>query len=81
MSRGVSFSPDGSQFVFQRHLLDRRQVALFIANADGGDVKEVAAIDYPENLEYPPGRLTANGSPARLGIPGAGRMWMSSLCA
>lgn len=53
VARGVSFSPDGSQFVFQRHLLDRRQVALFIANADGGDVKEVAAIDYPENLEYP----------------------------
>ena len=51
--RGVSFSPDGSQFVFQRHLLDRRQVAMFVADADGSDVKEVAAIDYPESFEYP----------------------------
>jgi len=53
MASGVSFSPDGSQFVFRRHLSDRRQVAMFVANADGGDVKEVAAIDYPESLEYP----------------------------
>ncbi len=51
--RGVSFSPDGSQFVFHRHLMDRRQVAMFVANADGRDVKEVASIDYPENFEYP----------------------------
>ncbi len=51
--RGVSFSPDGSQFVFHRHLLDRRQVVMFVANADGSGVKEVAAIDYPENFEYP----------------------------
>jgi eukaryotic-like serine/threonine-protein kinase len=51
--RGVSFSPDGSQFVFLRHLLDRRQVGMFVANADGSDVKEIAAIDYPEGFEYP----------------------------
>jgi len=53
VERGVSFSPDGSQFVFLRHLLDRRQVAMIVARADGSGVQEVAAIDYPENLEYP----------------------------
>jgi Tol biopolymer transport system component/DNA-binding winged helix-turn-helix (wHTH) protein len=53
VERGVSFSPDGSQFVFRRHIVDRRQVGLFVANADGSEVKEVATIDYPEGLEYP----------------------------
>ncbi len=53
VERGVSFSPDGSQFVFHRHLLDRRQVAMFVADAEGSNVKEVAAIDYPESFEYP----------------------------
>ncbi len=51
--RGASFSPDGSQFVFHRHVLERRQVAMFIANSDGSGEKEVASIDYPENFEYP----------------------------
>jgi Tol biopolymer transport system component len=38
----VSFSPDGTQFAFERGVPDKREVDLMIANADGSGVKAVA---------------------------------------
>ncbi len=49
----ISFSPDGSRFVFRRAIDDRREAVLFIANADGSGVKELAAIKYPEGIGDP----------------------------
>lgn len=49
----VSFSPDGSQMVFRRGLMDRKETALFIANADGTGEKEIASIKYPEGFGDP----------------------------
>ena len=49
----VSFSPDGSRFVFRRVINERRETALFIANADGSSERELASIRFPENLGDP----------------------------
>jgi TolB protein len=49
----VSFSPDGSRFVFRRVINERRETALFIANADGSGERELASIRFPENLGDP----------------------------
>jgi Tol biopolymer transport system component/DNA-binding winged helix-turn-helix (wHTH) protein len=49
----ISFSPDGSQLVFRRGANERRESTLLIANADGTDEKEVAAIKYPEGFSEP----------------------------
>jgi Tol biopolymer transport system component/DNA-binding winged helix-turn-helix (wHTH) protein len=49
----ISFSPDGTQIVFRRSLDDRKESALFIANADGTGEKEIAAIKYPEAFSDP----------------------------
>ena len=49
----VAFSPDGHQIAFRRGLHDRRESALFIANADGTGEREVAAVKYPEGLGDP----------------------------
>jgi Tol biopolymer transport system component len=49
----VSFSPDGGHIVFRRGLDDRREAALFIANADGTGEKELASIKYPEGFGDP----------------------------
>jgi Tol biopolymer transport system component/DNA-binding winged helix-turn-helix (wHTH) protein len=49
----VSFSPDGAQIVFRRGLDDRKESALFIANADGTGEKEIAAIKAPEAFGDP----------------------------
>lgn len=49
----VSFSPDGSLIAFRRGLNDRREAALFIANADGTGERELASLSYPENLGDP----------------------------
>jgi len=38
----VSFSPDGTQFAFERGVPDKREVNLMTANADGSGVKIVA---------------------------------------
>lgn len=52
-STAGSFSPDGKQFVFRRELNDRRQSALFVADADGTGEKEIAAVKYPEGFRDP----------------------------
>jgi Tol biopolymer transport system component/DNA-binding winged helix-turn-helix (wHTH) protein len=49
----VSFSPDGSKLVLRRAVDERRAIALSVADADGGDEKEIASIRYPE-LFYDP---------------------------
>ncbi|MEP7336422.1 MAG: winged helix-turn-helix domain-containing protein [Acidobacteriota bacterium] len=49
----VSFSPDGTQFVFRRVINERRETALFIANADGSGEQEITSKRIPENLGDP----------------------------
>jgi eukaryotic-like serine/threonine-protein kinase len=49
----VSFSPDGKEFVFRRWVNDRRVAALFIADADGNNERELASIKVPENFGDP----------------------------
>jgi Tol biopolymer transport system component/DNA-binding winged helix-turn-helix (wHTH) protein len=49
----VSFSPDGKEFVFRRWLDDRREAALFIADADGNIKRELASIAVPESFSDP----------------------------
>lgn len=49
----ISFAPDGKQFVFRRTIDERRQAGLFVARADGGEEREVAAIKYPETFSDP----------------------------
>ena len=50
---GVTFSPDGGRIAFRRSLNDRRESALFIANADGTGERELAAVKYPDSLSDP----------------------------
>ena len=40
----VSFSPDGKQFAFARGADDQNQTILFVANADGSNSHQVAAV-------------------------------------
>ncbi|MBL8189642.1 MAG: winged helix-turn-helix domain-containing protein, partial [Acidobacteria bacterium] len=49
----ISFSPDGSRFVFRRSIDQRREAVLFAANADGSDEKELASVKYPEGIGDP----------------------------
>lgn len=49
----VAFSPDGAQIAFRRGMHDRRESALLIANADGTQEREIAAVKYPEGLGDP----------------------------
>ncbi|HEV2490890.1 MAG TPA: LpqB family beta-propeller domain-containing protein [Candidatus Acidoferrales bacterium] len=44
----ISFSPDGSQFVFVRELGKENTSSLMIANADGSNVRTLATLHYPE---------------------------------
>ncbi|MGH9831705.1 MAG: winged helix-turn-helix domain-containing protein [Blastocatellia bacterium] len=47
INAAVSFSPDGSQIVLRRAVDVRRVIVLSIANADGGNEREIASIRYP----------------------------------
>ncbi len=49
----VAFSPDSKQFAFRRVLNERREAALFIANADGSEEREIATIKFPETFGDP----------------------------
>ncbi len=49
----VSFSPDGSRFVFERLFDQRRESALIVASSDGGGQQEIATIRYPERFLNP----------------------------
>ncbi len=43
----VSFSPDGKQIAYERGYLDRGEVTLFVANADGGGERALATRRIP----------------------------------
>jgi Tol biopolymer transport system component/DNA-binding winged helix-turn-helix (wHTH) protein len=49
----VAFSPDSKQFAFRRVLNERREAALFIANAEGREEREIAVIKFPETFGDP----------------------------
>ena len=49
----ISFSPNGSRFVFRRSLDGRREAVLFAANADGSGEKELASVKFPEGIGDP----------------------------
>ena len=49
----VSFSPDGSQFVFRRSIDERRESVLIVAGADGTGEREIAAKRYPDVFAEP----------------------------
>jgi Tol biopolymer transport system component/DNA-binding winged helix-turn-helix (wHTH) protein len=53
INAAVSFSPDGSKIALRRAVDVRRAIILSVADADGGDEKEIASTRYPE-LFYDP---------------------------
>jgi Tol biopolymer transport system component/DNA-binding winged helix-turn-helix (wHTH) protein len=53
INAAVSFSPDGRQIALRRAVDVRRVIVLSIADADGGNEREVASIRYPELLYDP----------------------------
>jgi eukaryotic-like serine/threonine-protein kinase len=53
INAAVSFSPDGSKVALRRAVDVRRAMILSVADADGGNEKEIASIRYPE-LFYDP---------------------------
>ena len=53
INAAVSFSPDGSKLALRRAVDVRRAIILSVADADGGNEKEIASIRYPE-LFYDP---------------------------
>jgi Tol biopolymer transport system component/DNA-binding winged helix-turn-helix (wHTH) protein len=53
INAAVSFSPDGSKIALRRAIDVRRAMILSVADANGGDEKEIASIQYPE-LFYDP---------------------------
>lgn len=53
INTAVSFSPDGSKIALRRAVDVRRAIILSLADADGGDEKEIASSRYPE-LFYDP---------------------------
>jgi Tol biopolymer transport system component/DNA-binding winged helix-turn-helix (wHTH) protein len=53
INAAVSFSPDGSKLALRRAVDVRRAIILSVADADGGNEKEIASIQYPE-LFYDP---------------------------
>ncbi len=53
INAAVSFSPDGSKIALRRAVDVRRAIILSVADADGGNEKEIASSRYPE-LFYDP---------------------------
>ena len=53
INAAVSFSPDGSRIALRRAVDERRSIILSIADAEGGEEKEIASIRYPELLYDP----------------------------
>ncbi len=49
----VSFSPDGKRIAFRRGADVRREALIVIANADGTNEREIAAVPYPDGLSDP----------------------------
>lgn len=49
----ISFSPDGSRFVFPRNQVARGEHILAVANADGSQEQQIASIKYPEFFGEP----------------------------
>jgi Tol biopolymer transport system component/DNA-binding winged helix-turn-helix (wHTH) protein len=51
---GISFSPDGTRFVFVRRYPELNEYALLIANADGTNVRSIAGSQRPNNFDGTP---------------------------
>ena len=49
----VTFSPDGQQLAFRRGANLRREAVLIVANVDGTNEREVAAVQYPNGFSDP----------------------------
>ena len=53
VNSAVAFSPDGRRLAFRRTRDDRRETVLVIADAEGGNEREIGALPYPETFQDP----------------------------
>lgn len=51
---GISFSPNGKQFAFLRRYPEANEYALLIADADGSNLRKLAASYRPDHFDGPP---------------------------
>jgi Tol biopolymer transport system component/DNA-binding winged helix-turn-helix (wHTH) protein len=51
---GITFSPDGKRFAFLRRYPELNQYSLLIADADGSNVRSLAASSRPDNFDGTP---------------------------
>ncbi len=49
----VSFSPDGRRMVFRRQYKERGEAGLIVADSEGANQQEVAAVKHPEDFADP----------------------------